>query len=284
MKRIKVIVDSTGNLSPEIARQYDMRIIPLHIQFGMETFRDGVDMPRAEFHQRIAAGVFPKTSQPPVGVFAEMFTEEAATADGIICFTVTGAHSGTYGSALAATQMVPGPRIEIVDSRCLSFGTGLHALAAARAAQQGKSMDDILKIVAGVRSRMQHFMSLSTLKYLQMGGRVSTFQSVFASLLNVKPILYVKDGTLTPYERVRTRSRSIERMLELMTQAVGDQPVRLGIVHDSALEEAQQVLETLKKRINVQESFVDELDLALTCHSGPHMVGVIGYAVGPDET
>ncbi len=125
---------------------------------------------------------------------------------------------------------------------------------------------------------------MDTLRYLQMGGRISSFQTVLASILNIKPILYVKDGVLLPYERVRTRVRSLERIMEITVNAVGrEQPVRLAVFHDQAPQECRNVLEELKNRLNVCESFSGELTLALTSHSGPGMVGVISYAVGPDE-
>lgn len=285
MQQVKVVTDSTANLPPELAQELGIRVVPYCVQFGSETFYEGVDLSREEFHRRIAAGVFPKTSQPPIGKFLEIFQDLAKDAAGIICITLTSCHSGGYASGMAAKEMMPDTPIEIVDSRCISMGTGFQAIAAARAAVLGKSLSEIVQIAEGIRSRAHHYIALDTLKYLQMGGRVSAFQSALAGMLSVKPILHVKDGFLLPFERVRTRARSLERIVEVTVGALGEGlPARVGVYHDQAAEECRRVLETLKGRLNIRESFTGELSLALTAHSGPGMVGVISYALGPDES
>jgi DegV family protein with EDD domain len=284
MQQVRVVTDSTANLPEDLAQELDIRVVPYCIQFGNQTFYEGAGLSREEFHGRIAAGVFPKTSQPPIGKFVEVFEEAARDAAGIVCITLTAAHSGGYASGMAAKDMVSRVPIEIVDSKAMSMGTGFLAVAAARAARMGQGLSDIVRLVEGIRGRLYHYIALDTLKYLQMGGRVSAFQTVLATMLSVKPILHVKDGCLVPYERVRTRARSLERIIEATATAVGTElPVRIGVYHDQAAEDCRQVLETLKSTLNVRESFSGELSLALTAHSGPGMVGVISYAIGPGE-
>jgi DegV family protein with EDD domain len=283
MRQVKVVADTTANLPEDLVRELDIRIVPYCIQFGAETFYEG-ELSREEFHERIAAGVFPKTSQPPIGKFLEVFEEAAKEASGIICITLTAAHSGGYAAAMAAKDMLPGIPIEVIDSRAISMGTGFLALAAARAARIDFSLSEITTLVLGIRDRLHHYIAIDTLKYLQMGGRVSTFQTILAGVLNVKPILYVKDGSLLPYGRVRTRAASLTRIVDALEDALGATlPVRIAVFHDQAADDCRAVLETLKSRLNVVESFTGELALALTAHSGPGMVGVIGYIVGPDE-
>ena len=283
MKQVKVVTDTTSNLPQDLARELDILTVPYCIQFGTETFYEP-DLSRKEFHERIAAGVFPKTSQPPIGKFVEVFQEAAKDAAGILCCTLTSAHSGGYATAMAAAQLMPEVPIAVVDSKAISMGTAFQAIAAARAAQLGKSLSEIVTMAEGMRDRLHHFIALDTLKYLQMGGRVSSFQTVLASMLSIKPILYVKDGVLLPYQRMRTRVRSLEAIMEATVNAVGQvQPMRLAVFHDQAQAECQSVLEELKTRLNVCESFSGELSLALTAHSGPGMIGIISYAIGPDE-
>jgi DegV family protein with EDD domain len=145
-------------------------------------------------------------------------------------------------------------------------------------------MSEIAAMIEGIRARVHHYIAVDTLKYLQLGGRVSSFQTALASMLSIKPILYVKDGVLLPYERVRTRVRSLERIVEATEIALGrTEPVRIAVLHDQAAEDCRRVLEELKARLNVCESFTGELSLALTSHSGPGMVGVISYNVGAGE-
>jgi len=283
MKKIKVVADSTSNIPDDLAKELDIRLVPYCIQFGNETFYEDGSLTREEFHRRIAEGVFPKTSQPPIGKFVEIFQDAAKDAAGIICVTLTAAHSGGYAAAMAARDMMPDVLIKVIDSKAISMGSGFLAVAAARAAQLGKNMAEIVSMVEGIRERLCHAIALDTLKYLQMGGRVSAFQTILASMLNIKPILYVKDGVLLPYERVRTRGRSLQRIVEITEAATGTSPARIGVYHDQAAAECQEVLESLKSKLNVVESFTGELSLALTAHSGPGMVGIISYPIGPDE-
>ncbi len=284
MKQVKVVTDTTANVPDDLARELGIAIVPYCIQFGSETFYEGSELTRDEFHRRINDGIFPKTSQPPIGKFVEVFQQAAKDAAGLVCITLTSAHSGGYASAVAAAQMMPDIPIEVIDSKAISMGTGFLALAAARAAQKGKTLFEIVRIIEDIRSRLHHYIAMDTLKYLQMGGRVSTFQSVLASMLNVKPILHVRDGFLLPYERVRTRARSLERIVDITVKALGTMlPVRVAVLHDQAATECYNVLEALKSALNVAESFTGDLSLALTAHSGPGMVGIIGYTIGADE-
>jgi DegV family protein with EDD domain len=283
MKQVKVVTDTTANVPEDLAKELGIRIVPYCIQFGSETFYEN-ELSREEFHRRIGAGVFPKTSQPPIGKFVEIFQEAAKDASALICITLTSAHSGGFASAMAAREMVPEVPIEVVDSKAISMGTGYQAVAAARAARLGKSVNEIVPMLVAIRDRLHHYIAVDTLKYLQMGGRVSSFQAVLASMLSVKPILFVKDGALLPYERVRTRANSLQRVMEVTERALGrDLPVRLAVLHDQAAEDCRYVLDTLKSRLNVVESVTGELSLALTSHSGPGMVGVISYTVAPGE-
>jgi DegV family protein with EDD domain len=284
MKQVKVVADTTADIPGDLAKELDIRVVPYCIQFGTETFYEGQDLTREEFHRRIAAGVFPKTSQPPIGKFVEVFQELAKEASAIICVTLTGAHSGGYGAAMAAKEMVPEVPIVVLDSRAISMGSGFLAVAAARAGIMGQSLGEILPMVLNMRDRLHHYIAVDTLKYLQMGGRVSAFQSMLANVLNVKPILFVKDGVLLPSERVRTRVRSLERIVELTEAALGTlQPVRIAVLNDQAAEECRQVLDALKSKLEVCESITGDLSLALTAHSGPGMVGIVSYTVSPDE-
>ena len=282
MKQVKIVTDTTSNVPDDLARELGILKVPYCVQFGAETFYEP-DLSRTDFHRRIADGVFPKTSQPPIGKFVEIFKEAARDATGILCCTLTSAHSGGYSTAIAARELAPDVPIAVVDSKAISMGTGYLALAAARAARVGKSLAEIVTMLEGIRQRLHHYISLDTLKYLQMGGRVSTFQTVLASMLSIKPILYVKDGVLLPYERMRTRVRSLERIIDVTVNSIGQQPARIAVLHDQAPDECLQVLETLKSRLDVRESHSGELSLALTAHSGPGMIGIISYAVGPDE-
>ena len=150
MKHVKVVADSTANVPPDLAKELDIHIVPYCVQFDNDTFFED-QLSRHEFHGRINGGVFPKTSQPPVGKFVEVFQEAARDAAGLLCVTLTGAHSGGYASAMAAKALLPDIPIEVVDSRAVSMGTGFLALAAARAGAMGQSLADVTKLVESIR-------------------------------------------------------------------------------------------------------------------------------------
>lgn len=283
MKMVKVVSDTTADVPDDLAKELDILCVPYCYQFGNETFYEDSGITREEFHARIAGGVFPKTSQPPLGKFVEVFQEAAKDAAAIICLTLTSAHSGGFATANAARALLPDVPIVVIDSKAISMGSGYLALAAARAAKLGRSLSEIVPMVEGMRERLHHYIALDTLKYLQMGGRVSTFQSILATMLNIKPMLFVKDGVLLPFERVRTRARSLERIIEVTANAMGTAPVRLAVFHDQAADDCRNVLEILKSKLDVRESYSGEVSLAITAHAGPGLVGVISYQIGQDE-
>jgi len=147
MRPVKVVTDSTCDIPPDLLKTYDIYVAPMCIQFGTSTFQEGVDISRDYFWRRVDEGIIPKTSQPAAGVLARIYKRLADEGADIISVHITSVHSGTYQTALLAKGMVPGATIEVIDSRAISLGTGYQALAAARAAAEGKSLQDIVRIV-----------------------------------------------------------------------------------------------------------------------------------------
>lgn len=276
---IGVVVDSTADVPPTLVQQYDIRVVPINIQFGQETYEENVTIDRATFMRWLDEREMPTSSQPAPGRFAEFFQTLADEGcDQIVCVVVTSKHSGTYQSAMLARSMVPSARIEVWDSLGISMGTGFQAVAAARMAEGGAGLDAILARLEQIRSGMLTYLTPSTLRYLQKSGRVSTLSSVLGSLLAVKPIIHVQDGALEVGEKVRTRPKALRRMVELVTQGLsGATSVRVAIPHAGALEEAQQLQEELKSALNCVETHIIDLALSLTVHGGPGLVGVIAH-------
>ena len=199
----------------------------------------------------------------------------------IISLHVTSKHSGTYQSALLAKSMLPEADIEVFDTLSISMGTGYQVLAAARAAEEGRSMEEILRLLERIRSRMHLYLTPATLKYLQRSGRVGKLAGALASLLSVKPIIKVEDGLLEAFEKVRTRGKALDRLVELTAQAVGTtEPVKLAIAHAEAHEEAEALRARLEETFNCDEMHVVDLACSLTVHGGPGIIGIISYKVG----
>jgi len=276
---IKIVTDSTADVPQPLLERYDIRTVPINIQFGTETYQEGIDIDRPTFFRKLEE-VMPTSSQPSPGQFAEVYRELADQGHSILCVVITSKHSGTYQSAVLAKSMLPEADIEVFDTLSISIGTGYQVLAAARAAEEGQSMEEIIQLLEGIRSRMYLYLTPATLKYLQKSGRVGKLAGALASLLNVKPIIKVEDGVLEAFEKVRTRSKSLDRIVELTAEAVGTtEPVKLGIPHAEVPDEAEELRERLESTFNCDEMHVVDLACSLTVHGGPGIIGIISYRV-----
>ena len=278
---IKIVTDTTANLSDEIMARYDIRKVPVAIQFLHETYEEDVDIDRDMFYRKIEEmGIIPTSSQPATGRFIEVYQDLSAAGHQILSIHVTAKHSGTYQSAILASSMVPDAQVKVFDSASISLGTGYMVLEAARAAEEGQSLEQILARLRQVRERMYLFLTPATLKYLQMSGRVGRLQSALASIIQLKPIIKVQDGVLEAFENVRTRSRALNRLVELLVEAVGTHdPVNVAVVHARAVEEGRALLERLKSTFICHETLFDDLVASLAVHGGPGVVGVFAYRV-----
>lgn len=276
---IKIVTDSTANLSDEILTRYDIRKVPIAIQFGHETFEEDVDIDRDTFYRKIEEmGIIPTTSQPATGRFVDVYRELTAGGHQILSIHITSKHSGTYQSAILARSMVPGARVEVFDSASISLGTGYMVLEAVRAVERGLGIEQILALLQQIRDRMRLFLTPATLRYLQMSGRVGRLQSALASIIQLKPIIALQNGMLEACENVRTRSRALDRLVECLAEAVGlRDPVNVAVVHARALEEGRRLLEQLKSTLNCQEAMFAELVASLAVHGGPGVVAVFAY-------
>ncbi|MEP7200387.1 MAG: DegV family protein [Chloroflexota bacterium] len=278
---IKIVVDSTCDLPSDLLQRHQITVVPINIQFGTETFKEGVDLDQTAFYRKVEANhMLPKTSQPSPGEFIAVYQRIAAAGDTLLSMHVTGKLSGTCQSAeLAATQLRGQLDVRVFDSWCGSAGLGYMALEAARMAEGGQSIDEIIQRMEAIRPRVNIFLSPENLKYLQMSGRVSNAQAVIGSMLSMKPIIALDKGMLNPAARIRTRSKAIEHMLTLTREKVGDQPINLAIVHAEAPSDAAALMQRAQALFNVKESFVEDLATSLAVHFGPGCLGIVSYVV-----
>lgn len=279
MRGIKIVVDSCCDLPKAILERFDIKMVPVNINIGERSYEDGVDMTRENLYRKmVEEGIVPTTSAPAPGKFVEVYRELAKRANSILSIHITSKLSAVYQAAVLARSMVPEIDVRVIDSLSASMGTGFLALAAARAIEAGKTMQEILAIIEDIKARMNVFAALSTLKYLRLSGRVGSLQGMLASLLDIKPILTIRDGLAEALGAVRTRGRSLDRLVELAKEAVGEaKPVNVAIVHAYALKEAQQLKERIEAVLKCKEIFVVEITPALAVHAGPGVVGVISY-------
>lgn len=282
MSKLAIVTDTDASLPHELAAQHGILQVPISILFGEESFDTGININDAQLMERInRENKLPTTAAPSPGKFSDVFAQAfTAGADSLICFCVSSKVSAAYQSAQTARQLHPDKDITVVDSNSLSIGQGYMALTAAQAAHDGASAQEAIAAALSVRERTHLFAALATLKHLAMSGRVGYLAAGMASLLNVKPILTIRDGKLDLLERVRTQKRAWARLIELAVSAAqGKRIEHLAMVHVNALSAAREFHIQLNQAIECPAVVTyAELTPGLSVHTGGGVVGV-GFVV-----
>lgn len=278
MAKIAFVTDSTSYIPKELMKGHEIHIVPSLVIWGGEEMRDGVDVQPEEFYKRLgSAKELPTTSQPTPASFKD--TYEKLVADGfkdIVSIHVSSKFSGTIASAEQAKALVPDANVEIVDGLSASMGTGWPLLKAAEAAKAGKSFKDVTDVAKEATKHTGVLLMVDTLEFLHRGGRIGGGARFLGTALNLKPILEVVDGKLESVERVRTKSKAMERLLELVVERVaGRTPVKLAAIHANAPDDGNWLLEEAKKRMKLETAILTAVSPAVGTHTGP---GTLGFA------
>ncbi len=280
MKKIAVITDTDSSLPPAVAAHYGIIQVPITIHFNDENYTTGVDIDDALLFEKIdRLNRLPTTAAPAPSAFAAAFESAFHEgADAIVCICVSSKVSATYTAALSACEAFPGRDISVIDSQSVSMGQGFMAIAAAEGALAGASKEQVIALAEDTGRRVVLFAALSTLKYLALGGRVGKLAAGFADTLNIKPVLTVRDGKLDLLERIRTRKKSVERMIELTGLALGGKRIeRAAIIHVTDPQGAQDLHAQLCTRLLCPEEVITaEFTPGLSVHAGS---GVVGLAI-----
>ncbi len=279
-RSIGIVTDTTCSIPKELIDRFGIVEVPINIQFGRHSYREGEDMTPDEFYEQLEKGDMPTTSQPAPGDFIAAYQRLADKVQSIISIHVTGRSSGTVQAARLASETMPHKEITVVDSGFTSMALGFMVLEAARHAMAGHSKEEVLAAIEGTRERIIPFMAVPTLEFLRKSGRVGTGMAVLGSLLAIKPILSMKDGLVTAVDRVRTYPKALHRLSELAEEAARGHKVRLAVVYARMQDEARQYCHRVQKRFHVvDEPIVSEIGAALAVHGGPGMMGIIIHKV-----
>jgi len=273
---VAIVTDSTADLPPELAASHAITVVPLTLNFDGQSLLDGVDIRPDEFYRRLpGVTTHPTTSQPSPGRFAEAYSALLADHDSVISLHISEKLSGTYASAQQAADMTDPRRVRVVDSQLVSMSLGLITLTASAMASKGADVEAIESKVLNMRPHVQTYFSVATLEFLRRGGRIGRAGALLGSVLQVKPVLCIRDGQVTPLERVRTFERALNRIVELTREADRGHGVCVIVGHADAEADAERIgrdLEPVAETLMIQP-----LGPVVGAHAGPGVVGVGCY-------
>ena len=283
MSKVAIVTDSTAYLPDDLLKLYSITVTPQILIWGNETFQDGVDIQPNEFYRKLETSkTMPTTSQVAIVTMKAAFENLLASGYDVLGIFISAKLSGTMQSALQAKEMLPkaGPHLAVLDSNSTSMAVGFHVLTVARAAQDGANLADCQKLAEESQKHTGVYFVVDTLEYLRRGGRIGGAQAMLGSALNLKPLLELRDGRIESIEKVRTKGKAINRMIELVIErADGRNPVRLATLHANTEAEAKSALEAAAARLNPVEQILASVSPVIGSHAGPGTVG-LAYMAG----
>ncbi len=282
MGKISIVTDSTAYIPRDYLDRYGIHVVPTVLNWGSKMYRDGVDITPTEFFERMKTDpVHPTTSVPSIGEFREVYAKAAANAEAVVGVHLSAKLSGTFSAAEQAAAMIPDKTIQVIDSNSTAMALGFVVLAAARAAAEGQPLDQVVRAARDTIPHTGVVLTVETLEYLRRGGRIGGAQAFIGGLLDAKPILELRDGRIEPLERVRTKKKAMQRLVEIAVERIkGQAPLRLATLHAAAPEDAASILESVKAQLgSVEEAILSEVSPTVATHTGPGTVG-LAYCAG----
>jgi DegV family protein with EDD domain len=287
MRKVAIVTDSVCCLPAELAAQHSIKIVPLLISFRSMTYRDGVDITPGEVYRIMRKDEdLPTTAIPSPGDFVKAYTEVSQYAESILCITLTSLQSKMYETATVAKEMaaesMPRTTIEVFDSRAVAGALGFIVLEAARVADQGANLHEVLTAAQKMKERVNALFMVDTLHFLARTGRIARAAAWAGAVLNVKPVVEhsTSVGETTPFARPRSKAKAVELMLQTMAERVGDSRVHVMVHHADELEEGEKLKAEMARRFKCNELYLTEFTPAMGVHAGP---GVLAIAFYKDE-
>ena len=271
---VKIVTDSTSDLTPEIASKLGITVVPLYVHFGTDAYRDGIDLTTEEFYQKLTQGkTLPLTAAPAPGTFAEVYDKLAEETDEILAIVISSKYSATYQAAVEGKELRKSKaRVEIIDSLWATMGLGLIAISAAKAAQAGASFNEVIDIAQNSMRRVDMRMAFDTLEYLRRGGRIGTAQAFLGSMLKVNPIITIKDGYTEAVTRSRCRAKAIGYLYNFATSfSYIDE---MAVEDATTPDEAEMLVERLGSKFPKEHIYRTKVSPAVGTHVGPHVLAV----------
>jgi DegV family protein with EDD domain len=278
MSKFAIVTDSTSYIPSDIIQKHGITVAPQVLIWDGQTYRDGIDIQPTEFYSRLkTAKVMPSTSQVSPATMQEIFQGLVDKGLSVLGIFISSKLSGTLQSAIQGKEMMgsAGDKVTLVDSQSTAMGLGFQALAAARAAEAGASLEEVAAQAENAHQRSGVFFAVDTLEFLHRGGRIGGAQRFIGSALNLKPILAVKEGKVEGVERIRTKSKAHDRVLELVAEQVkGKSNVRLATLHANSDEDAKRLLDRAAAQLSPVETIFTEVSPVVGTHAGPGTVGL----------
>lgn len=264
-----VVTDSTAYIPKDVRDELNIHIIPLSVIFGNESFEEEIDISPAQFYEEVKKRELPTTSQPAVGQFVELFNELSKEYDAVISIHLSSGISGTFQGAVAAANMVEDITVYPFDTEISCMIQGFYVLEAAKMARDGVSPEKIMDRLNEMKLSSNAFFMVDDLSHLQRGGRLSSAQAIIGSLLQVKPLLHFEDKKIVPFEKIRTRKKTLKRIAELLKDATIDgEPFQAVIIHGNREKEAKEWLAELQPQFPNVEFTISYLGPVIATHLG----------------
>jgi DegV family protein with EDD domain len=279
---LRIVIDSAGDLPLEWIKKYEIDVIPINVHMGEKVYLENVDLSIADFYKWVEdTGEIPKTSQPSPQQFIDFYKEIAQPDDIILSIHLTSKLSGTYESAVLAARELENEPYQIIPFDTLA-GTAIQGFMCREARlmdRKGAGLDQILKRLELIRKGTEIIFTVDNLEFAQKSGRVKMLESILASMLKIKPIITLKEGTLAVADKVRTRKASLEFILKEMADRMGGKLINAAILHANDLTTALDISEHINDILNIKDLFIEELSIAIATHLGPGTVGIVAYPV-----
>src|SRR5512139_2031568 len=265
---VRIVSATSTGISAEVAQQLDLTIVPLRVNFGIETLRDGVDISPEAFLDRLAVSKqFPTTSQPPAGDFLQLYEKLRAANHDVLCVLLSNKLSGTVMSANTAKEQLHDEHIYVFDTLNVAVGEAIMVTEAARLAQDGKSLPEIVQRLEFMRGNMQLYFVVDTLEYLAKGGRVGNAQAFIGTLLQMKPILKVENGLVEGAERIRTTSKAHARLRHIVEEGIrGKSNVQVGVMYTNIKDKAQKLADDIRTAYHPPQAPIYTISPAISAH------------------